>query len=139
MDALQEDPPGVGIAVDQQDPFRTLVPRPDGSGTVTVLAADGGPQLRRAAHELVAPEMWDRLSGDFATWRVGAGGLSTATVAPPLFVADGLDGWDQRVLFVNSLLAERPGLWFLISLAVLFGFGAVTSAALGWRDRRADG
>lgn len=118
------------------DAWLAAFPRPDGSGTVTVLAAEGGPQLRRAAHELVAPELWGSLDGDFASWRVGAGGLATARVADPLFVADDLTGWDQRLLFVNSVMAERPGLWFLLSLGMLIGFGAITSAALGLRDRR---
>jgi hypothetical protein len=104
-------------------------PRSDRSGTTNLLTASSGPLLRLAAHELVSPARWSQLDGDAVTWEVGFETMTTARVADPIFVSDER-GLTARMKFIDSLLANQPGLWFILSLLAIGIFGGLSWLAL---------
>ncbi|HZH26713.1 MAG TPA: cellulose biosynthesis cyclic di-GMP-binding regulatory protein BcsB [Azospirillaceae bacterium] len=104
--------------------------------TVTLVAAAEPAQLAEGVRALVAPALWDRLTGDLASWQPMGIDLRTAAVSPTFRTAPLADDPRQIRLYVNSMFALNPGLWLVASLVVVVVFAGATWLALAVGGRR---
>jgi hypothetical protein len=104
------------------------LPAPDAAGqTLTIVTAADPTALLLAVTDLIKPAIWHELSGDIGAWNVGVPGADVGRIHARQSLTDVPTGFRQRLLFVNSYLAETPLLWTglvvlgLVTMAVLTG------------------
>lgn len=105
-------------------------------GTVTIVTAMDPPALERAVAALVQPATWHDLRGDVSVWAVGRPGAAAAQVAARFPLDGPPQGLGQRVLYMNSYLAEHPALWVAAIVLAILLLAALSSLAVRQAGRR---
>jgi hypothetical protein len=102
--------------------------------TVTLIAAQNADMLERNVQALVRPAVWQRLDGDQVAWSAATLAVTARSEAEPYHIGPLPTEPEQIRLYVNSVLAENPAGWTLLSLLGIAVLAGLT--CLGLKQRK---
>jgi hypothetical protein len=112
----------------------TAVPADDGHGTTTVITAAGKDQLIAGMPQLISPQYWSQVRGDFMLWKDGhPDQVVTLRLSPRYQI-----GSAPPLMNLRFQISQHPWGWLIGTIALLIGVSGLTVWLLARRRTKGE-